>query len=129
MLKAAPKPCSHPGCGVLVHGGPSRCEAHQRDMSKSFDARRESSTKRGYGHKWRLARAAFLEQNPLCVMHEARGELVPAAVVDHKTPHRGDMGLFWRRSNWQALCKRCHDFKTATEDSHFARRTQGEGVV
>ena len=30
----------------------------------------------------------------------------------------GDPKLFWDRSNWRALCKRCHDQKTGREDSH-----------
>lgn len=38
-----------------------------------------------------------------------RGAVVRAVVVDHKVPHRGDMNLFWDKSNWQALCKQCHD--------------------
>ncbi|WP_330848890.1 HNH endonuclease [Mangrovicoccus ximenensis] len=33
----------------------------------------------------------------------------PAQVVDHIQPHRGDQSLFWDVSNWQALCKCCHD--------------------
>ena len=46
------------------------------------------------------------------------GRLVKATVVDHVTPHRGDKKLFWDESNWQALCKRCHDKKTMTEDRY-----------
>ncbi|WP_390622926.1 HNH endonuclease [Ralstonia syzygii] len=46
--------------------------------------------------------------------------MVPATVVDHIVPHKGDQHLFWRRSNWQALCKACHDRKTAREDGGFA---------
>lgn len=42
-------------------------------------------------------------------MHFALGELVPATVVDHITPHKGDSDLFWQASNHQALCKHCHD--------------------
>lgn len=44
-----------------------------------------------------------------------------ATVVDHIIPHKGDQYLFWDRSNWQPLCKLCHDRKTATEDSQFTR--------
>ena len=40
----------------------------------------------------------------------------PATVVDHIVPHRGDPQLFWDESNWQPLCKACHDHKTGTED-------------
>ena len=37
-------------------------------------------------------------------------------------PHQGDQALFWNASNWQALCKRCHDAKTAREDGGFGNR-------
>jgi 5-methylcytosine-specific restriction endonuclease McrA len=42
-------------------------------------------------------------------MHYELGEIVPATVVDHIKPHRGDPELFWDASNHQALCKHCHD--------------------
>jgi len=38
--------------------------------------------------------------------------LTPATVVDHIIPHRGDERLFWDETNWQPLCKQCHDKKT-----------------
>ena len=31
---------------------------------------------------------------------------------------RGDPKIFWDRSNWQPLCKKCHDRKTMTEDRY-----------
>ncbi|WP_101048687.1 HNH endonuclease [Macromonas nakdongensis] len=70
---------------------------------------RESSATRGYGSRWQKAREGFLRSHPLCKMHQDLGRIVPATVVDHIEPHRGDMGKFWDRSNWQSLCKRCHD--------------------
>jgi 5-methylcytosine-specific restriction protein A len=42
-------------------------------------------------------------------------------VVDHIVPHKGEKVAFWNRANWQPLCKRCHDIKTATEDGGFGR--------
>jgi 5-methylcytosine-specific restriction protein A len=74
-----------------------------------FDDRRGTSAQRGYGYKWQKARAAYLAKHPLCRMHAELGEIVPASLVDHITPHRGDMTLFWQSSNWQSLCKPCHD--------------------
>lgn len=62
---------------------------------------------RGYDYRWQQARAAYLQAHPLCVMCAPR--LVPATVVDHREPHRGDQRLFWDRTNWQSLCKTCHD--------------------
>lgn len=50
---------------------------------------------------------------------EGRKRLVPASVVDHRIPHRGDMTLFWDSSNWQSMAKTCHDKKTAREDGGF----------
>ena len=38
--------------------------------------------------------------------------------LDHIIPHRGDETLMWSESNWQALCKPCHDKKTWTEDKN-----------
>ena len=80
-----------------------------------------TAAERGYGHRWRKARASFLRMHPLCVMCQAEGLTVAATVVDHINPHRGDQRLFWDSSNWQPLCKPCHDKKTATEDGGFGR--------
>lgn len=127
MPKSAPRPCTYPGCGVLVHDGSGRCAKHKRAEAKALDDRRGSAASRGYGHKWQQARDGFLRANPLCKRHEDRGEIVAATVVDHIVPHKGDMELFWRRSNWQPLCKRCHDIKTAMEDGAFGRRPVAGG--
>jgi 5-methylcytosine-specific restriction protein A len=48
-----------------------------------------------------------------------------ATVTDHKIPHRGDMALFWDRSNHQSMAKECHDRKTAREDSGFGNSRGG----
>lgn len=73
-----------------------------------YDARK-TSAQRGYGYRWQIARLSFLRSMPLCVMCQARNVLTPASVVDHIKPHKGDQTLFWDRSNWQSLCKPCHD--------------------
>lgn len=127
MPSAAPRPCTYPGCGHLVVGG-SRCEQH---VFKRPQDRRESSAKRGYGYRWQQASKGFLRAHPLCQCEECQdGQLrvVPAAVVDHRIPHRGDMALFWDRSNWQAMSKACHDRKTAREDGGFGNRPVGTPV-
>ena len=61
-----------------------------------------------YGHKWRKRRLAFLAEHPLCVMCEREGRITAADTVDHKTPHKGDLKLFWDENNWAALCSSCH---------------------
>lgn len=60
---------------------------------------------------------AFLQSHPLCAECRKLGRYTKATVVDHIVPHRGDQKLFWDRSNWQPLCKACHDQKTWREDN------------
>jgi len=85
-------------------------------------ADRESASSRGYNARWRKARETYLRSHPLCVMCGELGRVVPAIVVDHKVPHRGDTALFWDTNNWQALCKTCHD-------AHKQRLEKGGAAV
>ncbi|CNI97684.1 Uncharacterised protein [Yersinia pseudotuberculosis] len=78
---------------------------------------------RVYGSRWAKARAAFLRDNPLCVMCKQQGRIEAATVVDHIEPHKlkealmsGNtvqiakaQKLFWDRKNWQAICTPHHD--------------------
>ena len=91
------------------------------ERKRVFDKSRAHVEHRGwYNGKWRPYRLAFLRRNPLCIACERNGRLTDAQVVDHIKPHKGDSKLFWDKTNHQALCKPCHDRKTATEDSRFA---------
>lgn len=87
-------------------------------------AKGASSAARGYGYRWQRERAAFLAENPLCVMCSTDLSPVAATVVDHKTPHGGNDALFWDKSNWQPLCKKCHD-SVKQRAEHSARRDGG----
>lgn len=94
---------------------------HMKVQRQRETAMRDKALHALYGARWRKARHLFLMANPLCRMHQERGELVAATIVDHVIPHKGDVSAFWQRSNWQSLCKPCHDTKTATEDGGFGR--------
>lgn len=59
--------------------------------------------------RWRQLRTKVLNSHPLCAIHLQSGKLVPATIVDHIKPHRGNPELFWDEANLQSLCKRCHD--------------------
>lgn len=107
-------PCRHPGCSALVKPGEMYCEKHKGQHLDEVN--RPSAASRGYGKRWQKTSRAFLRAHPLCEHCLKDGRYVKATVVDHKTPHRGDQKLFWDESNWQALCKPCHDRKTFTED-------------
>lgn len=114
------RPCRSAGCRALHRNAGGYCDGHA-DQVKTFvrEKPRESSTARGYGYKWQQARAGFLAKHPLCIKCQARGLVVVATDVDHIEPHKGDMAVFWDRSNWQAMCGPCHSTKTASEDGGF----------
>lgn len=106
------KSCKYLGCPNLTVD--KYCNKHKEFNMKE----RATATERGYDSRWRAARNKFLKVNPLCVRCKDEGRLVKANVVDHIKPHRGDKKLFWDESNWQALCKRCHDKKTMIDDRY-----------
>ena len=110
MPKAPKRPCRYPGCPNLCDKG-VYCSQH---MQFSSDRMRGGAESRGYDARWRKARTAFLQRNPLCNECMKRGKITPATVVDHIIPLRGDRKLFWDESNWQPLCKCCHDRKTGS---------------
>ncbi|CAJ3071167.1 HNH endonuclease [Burkholderia pseudomallei] len=115
------RPCRHPGCGALVRAKHGLCDAHLQTARRAVDDRRGNANERGYTHRWRKAREHYLRLHPLCECSDCRaaGRLMPASVVDHIVPHRGDAHLFWDQSNWQAMSKSCHDRKTARENGGF----------
>ena len=94
-----------------------------RIAQRDHDDRRGSASSRGYGYAWQQARDQYLRENPLCAEHHRQGLVVAAAVVDHivapklrEARESGDserlaeaQRMFWSRSNWQPLCKHCHD--------------------
>lgn len=118
MVARAFSVCRHAGCGALIAVS-GLCAKHERERQAQYDKERGSAASRGYGRQWQLAREGYLRRHPLCVTCKDAGRAVPATVVDHIRPHRGDKVLFWDSSNWQAVCKRCHDSKTAREDGRW----------
>lgn len=116
------RPCNKLGCSQLTRT--KYCDKHQadRDAAKqNSDNNRESSARRGYDRPWRRYREQYLAQHPWCECERCKGKYYPASVVDHIVPHKGNKDLFWDPNNHQALAKRCHDRKTASEDGGFGR--------
>jgi 5-methylcytosine-specific restriction protein A len=120
MSPFAPRhPCGFPGYPVLVESGRRRCEKHRIQESKELDRKRGSASHRGYGARWCAARKQFLAVHPLCAECRRQGHVKAATVVDHTIPHKGNANLFWDESNWQGLCKQCHDRKTGEADGRW----------
>ena len=117
MPYAAPHPCGHPGCGALTHE--RHCPEHLREEQRELNRSRPSPEAMGYGAEWRKASRQFLRENPLCAECRKAGRLLASEATDHIIPHKGDMALFWDRSNWQALCRQCHSRKTAKQDGRW----------
>ncbi len=109
--------CNRPGCTKLT--SERFCPMHMQEYQTTRDNKRPSAYRRGYNTAWRKASKGYLTRHPFCVKCLSKGIHTPATVVDHIKPHKGNKTLFWDSNNWQALCKRCHDIKTATEDGGF----------
>lgn len=119
--------CVATGCEEFALPGLPHCDHHAAAHQQKLKERRakaqtsEAAVRARMLYRdpnWRKASKAFLRANPLCVDCDELGVVEPATDVDHIVPHKGDRALFWRRSNWQALCHRCHSRKTAREVFH-----------
>lgn len=117
MAEKPLRPCRHAGCPELTRDGwcPKHKPRHQRRASADY-------------HSWYMLpiwttrlRPAQLLREPWC--RECARAYPPddprhrtrATVVDHIVPHRGDWEKFIDPANYQSLCKRHHDQKTALE--------------
>lgn len=108
MPRAAPRPCTHPGCSALAQSG-SRCPAHPYERPQAEDSRPNSAA-RGYGSRWRRLRKMVLARDPICTACKR----APSTDADHIVPKsRGGQNTF---ENLQGLCHSCHSSKTATHD-------------
>jgi 5-methylcytosine-specific restriction enzyme A len=113
-------PCNKMGCPELVEPGQRYCDKHKKEYYAAIN--RTVNFSHLYNYKWEQARKRYLKVNPLCVECLQLGRTTPATIVDHIIPHKGDKRLFWDKSNWQSLCKRHHDRKTAKEDGGFGNK-------
>ncbi|MBB4123291.1 HNH endonuclease [Martelella radicis] len=119
MPSKAPRVCGY--CG-LTHMTGEQCRlvaARDRATKARFDRKRPNARQRGYTRQWEKESKAFLEDYPMCIRC---GE--PAALVDHKIPHRGDQRLFWDRTNWQPLCHHCHNSAKQSEERRASKEVE-----
>lgn len=59
--------------------------------------------------RWQALRRDRLSREPLCTRCMAKGKVVPATVVHHRRPHKGNEELFFDPRNLESVCKDCHD--------------------
>jgi 5-methylcytosine-specific restriction protein A len=65
---------------------------------------------------WRRLRLWKLRKDPLCRLCKEQGILTPATVVNHRTPHKGDVQLFFDTDNLESVCKTHHDSAIQSEE-------------
>lgn len=127
MPIAAPKPCSAPGCGVLVRDGSGRCAKHPQ-ANRFADKKRGNRHERGYGTAWTKLRAFVLERDRgVCQPCEAAGRITLAHEVDHKVP-KAEGGTD-DETNLQSICRACHLTKTKEEAKRGISRGWGASNV
>jgi 5-methylcytosine-specific restriction protein A len=93
--------------------------AQRQAAQRSPEALREArgtAAERGYDHRWRKAREAFLARNPLCLYCLRQGRTAVATLIDHSVPPKGDMVLFWDQTLWVPCCGPCHRLVTIRYD-------------
>lgn len=123
MPPAPRKPCKHPGCPQLVSNG-AYCGQHEKKKAeavkierKKYDNERGTSHSRGYDYRWQKYSKQYRIDHPLCEICLKTNIVELSECVDHIIPVADkDDPLFWEPTNHQALSKRCHDIKTASED-------------
>lgn len=122
MPVAAPRPCRHGGCRVLVTGRDGFCDAHRREtfrvqkQSVSIDYKERN---RFYQRAaWKRVRALHLQAEPMCRKCRQAGRLVEATMVDHVIPFQSvDDPLALDDSNLQSLCHSHHSSKTRRDEA------------
>lgn len=78
--------------------------------------------------RWKALRLATLSREPLCRMCKESGRITVATVVDHNTPHKGDVTLFHDPDNLVPLCKPHHDSaKQSQERRGYSRAVDEKG--
>lgn len=79
------------------------------DLGESYQAWYRS-------RRWAKVRKQQLARQPYCQCPHHVGNRVPADVVDHDIPHKGNAALFWNVGNLISLSKLCHDrYKQSAE--------------
>jgi 5-methylcytosine-specific restriction protein A len=108
-MPRAPKECGQQGCTTIVPNG-RRCPDHANGWKNSP---RTASTQRTSQTGWKMQRARTLQRdNHTCQIRGPRCT-IEATQVDHiRSAAAGGTNQL---TNLQAVCKPCHDLKTARE--------------
>ena len=85
--------------------------SHRNNFGKNIRSPRLDETKHYKTVSWTRYRERYLRVNDKCYACGEKSE-----VVDHVTPHHGDIVLFEKNDNHIPLCEVCHNRVTALFD-------------
>ena len=76
--------------------------------------------------RWRRESWLFKKENPLCVNCLNKNIIAPSEVTDHNNPISNGADP-WDKTNWQPLCKTCHNIKRSEESKQLRRAQKDVG--
>jgi 5-methylcytosine-specific restriction protein A len=122
------KPCSYPGCPILVPRGYCANHAERRAAELPRPDYHMPDHQHLYNRGWRVLRQRHLALHPWCEDCLGRGVYMPATDVHHVSRHLGNP-LTFRTSPLLALCHACHSAHTANEVwTNPIKKIKGIGV-
>jgi len=102
-----------------VDTGEKRCPECKTATYSAQDRDRPSSSTRGYNRNHYRLRKMVMADQPLCLLCEAEGRIVPGVELDHIDGDPWNL----ERENLQMLCKKHHSVKTVRKQGGFSGRT------
>lgn len=127
MPQRPPHPCR--ACPELTSG--KYCPAHEHleaEEQRAADRARGSSNDRLYDSKWRRYALGFIKRHPLCFYCGLIKRTTATECVDHATPHRGDVKIFWDKTNHRPACLTCNSRKGQKTEEQFRQQLAREYV-
>ena len=85
------------------------------DPKPKYERGKSREYKKLYNYRWMKYSKYRLTKYPLCANCLDNGITKAATCTDHTHPHKGNVRLFWDKSNHASLCTTCHNKKTARE--------------
>lgn len=113
--------------GRATHRG--LCDECYLAKQREYDEGRPSAAERGYDTAWRITRAAFLEDHPLCMSDECGALPLWRRPEATDVDHIDGLGPLGPRghdpTNLRALCHSCHSKRTARDQPGGWNRRKG----
>lgn len=86
------------------------CPEHTRPVRNKLEQADHNDL---YNHRWRRVRKSYLQDNPLCQDCLSGGIVRPAEDVHHIKKAKLYPELLLEPTNMMALCRPCHNVRTA----------------